>query len=258
MKHLAAQASPPEVGATLQKLRLARGLTLDDLSRAAGVSKSMLSQIEREKANPTIAVAWRLSNALGVGIGELLSDESRAGACIPLMIRGRLIGALILESAKPGYWSDQHYEIMAQLSPWAALLVDNACRFNALWVVGSAEQRARVARDLHDNLGQSMAALEERYQWLLEAVAASDGGVVQLSGHRGHDGAENLPYQEGHALLEDGQLCTKEHFGYTDGIGDPYFAGLADASERVRGRGKQMDDGTWAPLATGEFLLGHI
>jgi DNA-binding XRE family transcriptional regulator len=77
MKLLAVQSSPPEVGATLQKLRLARGLTLDDLSRAAGVSKSMLSQIEREKANPTIAVAWRLSNALGVGIGELLSDESR-------------------------------------------------------------------------------------------------------------------------------------------------------------------------------------
>ncbi len=77
MKPLAAPSTPPEVGATLQKMRLARGLTLDDLSRAAGVSKSMLSQIEREKANPTIAVAWRLSNALGVGIGELLSDESR-------------------------------------------------------------------------------------------------------------------------------------------------------------------------------------
>lgn len=77
MKTLVAQQSPPEVGATLQKMRLARGLTLDDLSRAAGVSKSMLSQIEREKANPTIAVAWRLSNALGVGIGELLSDETR-------------------------------------------------------------------------------------------------------------------------------------------------------------------------------------
>jgi transcriptional regulator with XRE-family HTH domain len=77
MKNLAAPKTPPEVGATLQKMRLARGLTLEDLSRAAGVSKSMLSQIEREKANPTIAVAWRLSNALGVGIGELLSTESR-------------------------------------------------------------------------------------------------------------------------------------------------------------------------------------
>ena len=69
--------TPPEVGATLQRMRLARNLTLDDLSRAAGVSKSMLSQIEREKTNPTIAVAWRLANALGVGIGELLESEAR-------------------------------------------------------------------------------------------------------------------------------------------------------------------------------------
>lgn len=76
MKKSSLPSSPPEVGATLQKLRQKRGLTLDDLSRAAGVSKSMLSQIEREKANPTIAVAWRLSNALGIGIEELLSSDS--------------------------------------------------------------------------------------------------------------------------------------------------------------------------------------
>jgi len=73
----ASGATPPEVGATLQRLRLARGLTLEDLSRIAGVSKSMLSQIEREKANPTIAITWRLANALGVQIGELLSSEVR-------------------------------------------------------------------------------------------------------------------------------------------------------------------------------------
>lgn len=76
MKKPTAPSTPPEVGATLQKLRLKRGLTLEDLSRAAGVSKSMLSQIEREKANPTIAVAWRLANALGIGIEELLSSET--------------------------------------------------------------------------------------------------------------------------------------------------------------------------------------
>lgn len=61
----------------MQRLRLARGLTLEDLSRIAGVSKSMLSQIEREKANPTIAITWRLANALGVAIGELLSSDTR-------------------------------------------------------------------------------------------------------------------------------------------------------------------------------------
>lgn len=77
--------TPPEVGATLQKMRLDRNLTLEDLSRAAGVSKSMLSQIEREKANPTIAVAWRLANALGVSIGELLTPEHRAVESIRLL-----------------------------------------------------------------------------------------------------------------------------------------------------------------------------
>lgn len=77
MKPTVPTNSPPEVGATLQRLRLARGLTLEDLSRIAGVSKSMLSQIEREKANPTIAITWRLANALGVAMGELLSSETR-------------------------------------------------------------------------------------------------------------------------------------------------------------------------------------
>jgi transcriptional regulator with XRE-family HTH domain len=77
MKTTLANNAPPEVGASLQRLRLARGLTLEDLSRIAGVSKSMLSQIEREKANPTIAITWRLANALGVAIGELLASETR-------------------------------------------------------------------------------------------------------------------------------------------------------------------------------------
>ncbi|MFC5475690.1 helix-turn-helix domain-containing protein [Paraherbaspirillum soli] len=85
MKTPTVQNTPPEVGATLQKLRLKRGLTLEDLSRAAGVSKSMLSQIEREKANPTIAVAWRLANALGIGIEELLATEPREQEAIQVM-----------------------------------------------------------------------------------------------------------------------------------------------------------------------------
>lgn len=76
---------PPEVGATLQRFRLERNLTLEDLSRTAGVSKSMLSQIEREKANPTIAVAWRLANALGVDIADLLSRDARKVEAVRLL-----------------------------------------------------------------------------------------------------------------------------------------------------------------------------
>jgi len=68
-----ATTAPPRVGDQIQRLRAERRMTLDDLSRAAGVSKSMLSEIERDKANPTIAVAWRLTNALGVSLDSLFA-----------------------------------------------------------------------------------------------------------------------------------------------------------------------------------------
>ena len=68
----------PRVGNTLAELRQLRALSLDELSRLAGVSKSMLSQIERNQANPTVAVVWRLANALGVPLGQLLDGERPA------------------------------------------------------------------------------------------------------------------------------------------------------------------------------------
>ncbi len=69
-----ASTEPPRVGDTLAALRQSQSLSLDELSRKAGVSKSMLSQIERAQANPTVAVVWRLANALDVPMGELLGN----------------------------------------------------------------------------------------------------------------------------------------------------------------------------------------
>jgi XRE family transcriptional regulator, regulator of sulfur utilization len=65
---------PPRVGAALAALREQRSLSLDEVSRQAGVSKSMLSQIERGQANPTVAVVWRLATAFGVPLGDLLGE----------------------------------------------------------------------------------------------------------------------------------------------------------------------------------------
>lgn len=60
--------SPPNVGDVVRRLRRARGLTLEDLAGRSGVSKSMLSQIEHNRTNPTVATVWRLGESLGVGI----------------------------------------------------------------------------------------------------------------------------------------------------------------------------------------------
>lgn len=78
-------AHPPQVGEALAALRAKRQLTLDELSRRAGVSKSMLSQIERNQANPTVAVVWRLATALGVELSELLEGARPAVGGIELV-----------------------------------------------------------------------------------------------------------------------------------------------------------------------------
>src|SRR5690606_32434074 len=64
----------PQLGAALQQARKLRQLTLDQLAQRSGVSKSMLSQIERGKANPTFVILWNLTQALGVDIGALVDQ----------------------------------------------------------------------------------------------------------------------------------------------------------------------------------------
>ncbi|MFZ2987922.1 helix-turn-helix domain-containing protein [Ideonella sp.] len=85
---------PPRVGQTLAALRQSRALSMDELSRQAGVSKSMLSQIERNQANPTVAVVWRLANALGVPLAELLSGDKPAAAPVIATVPAHAIPAL--------------------------------------------------------------------------------------------------------------------------------------------------------------------
>jgi len=70
-------AVPPSVGGTVLKLRRARSLTLEALSQKSGVSKSMLSQIERNRTNPTFATVWRLTEALGVRLDEVFHAEEQ-------------------------------------------------------------------------------------------------------------------------------------------------------------------------------------
>ena len=60
------------LGARVKALRADRGWSLEALAAASGVSRSMLSQIERERANPTLAVTLRIARAFGMNVGELL------------------------------------------------------------------------------------------------------------------------------------------------------------------------------------------
>lgn len=60
--------------ARVSELRKRNKLTLDQLATISGVSRSMLSQIERGQANPTLAVTFRIAQAFGISIGELVDQ----------------------------------------------------------------------------------------------------------------------------------------------------------------------------------------
>ncbi len=64
----AGRALGSHFAARVRLLRHQRGWSLERLSRLCGVSRSMLSQIERGDANPTVAVALALATALGVSL----------------------------------------------------------------------------------------------------------------------------------------------------------------------------------------------
>jgi transcriptional regulator with XRE-family HTH domain len=67
-----AQALTGQMGKTVQRLRKAYNLSLSELSEQSGVAKSIISQIERNETNPTLATIWRLSQALDVSIERVL------------------------------------------------------------------------------------------------------------------------------------------------------------------------------------------
>lgn len=68
------QAEAGSLSTRVIELRKRRGLTLEQLAAASGVSRSMLSQIERGKANPTLAVTLRIAQAFGMNIGDLVDQ----------------------------------------------------------------------------------------------------------------------------------------------------------------------------------------
>ncbi len=66
------------LGATISRLRKAYNMSLGDLSEQSGVAKSIISQIERNETNPTLATVVKLSRALDTTIDEVLKGESQS------------------------------------------------------------------------------------------------------------------------------------------------------------------------------------
>ena len=66
------------IAAHLKQRRLAIGLSLADLAERSGVSRAMISKVERSAASPTAALLGRLCNGLGVTLSALIANAEQA------------------------------------------------------------------------------------------------------------------------------------------------------------------------------------
>jgi transcriptional regulator with XRE-family HTH domain len=83
------------IGGRLKALRGRYDLTLEELASRSGVSRAMISRIERAEASPTAALLARLSEALGLSLSAFFADDQPASS--PLSRR-----------AKQTLWRDPH------------------------------------------------------------------------------------------------------------------------------------------------------
>lgn len=67
------------LAASLREARKARGLSLEAVAKLSGVSRSMVSQIERGESSPTVATLWNLTQALQVDFAGLLEGRPSPG-----------------------------------------------------------------------------------------------------------------------------------------------------------------------------------
>lgn len=70
------------VSQNIKNARKQRNLTLDAASAVTGVSRSMLAQIEKGEANPTITVIWKIAKGYKVPFAALIASNSEETAVV--------------------------------------------------------------------------------------------------------------------------------------------------------------------------------
>ena len=81
---LAARNETPRVGARVRSLRRERGLTIEQLAAATGLTKGFISQLERDRTAPSLSSIARICDALGVRLSHIFEAEPA-----PALVRKR-------------------------------------------------------------------------------------------------------------------------------------------------------------------------
>jgi signal transduction histidine kinase len=88
---------------------------------------------------------------------QTLLRGAQSGLYVPLRARQSSAGILAIERMEPGADTTQLAELLRRFAEPASIAIDNARWFGRIRRVAADEERVRIARDLHDRIGQSLA-----------------------------------------------------------------------------------------------------
>jgi transcriptional regulator with XRE-family HTH domain len=116
---LATRSDTPKVGARVRSLRRERGLTIEQLAAATGLTKGFISQLERDRTAPSLSSIARICDALGVRLGHIFEHEP-APALVRRHDRTPVAGRLATESHLLSSRDEERFQaIESEIAPGA-------------------------------------------------------------------------------------------------------------------------------------------
>jgi transcriptional regulator with XRE-family HTH domain len=86
------------VGARLRQLRRERGLTIEQVAAATGLTKGFISQLERDTTTPSLSSLARICDALGVRMGDVFEETG-----------GELVRLIRKNERRAVEWNPNHF-----------------------------------------------------------------------------------------------------------------------------------------------------
>lgn len=103
----------PTIGRRLRDLREARGISLSELARTAGVGKATLSGLENGTRNPTLETMYAIAAALGLPMSALTLDPG-APPSSATPVRGAAVISTLLDVFHEPAATYEYYRIVVQ------------------------------------------------------------------------------------------------------------------------------------------------
>lgn len=97
--------------------------------------------------------------ALEPGADRYAMVETRSELCVPVVLSGRVLALLNLESRRVGAFTDEDVAVLGTAADVLASAIENARLYQRAQEAAVLEERSRLARDLHDSISQQLFSM---------------------------------------------------------------------------------------------------